>query len=176
MGLRVAQDCDAGFTLAHTGGYPGYGSYVLLLPDHDVGIFAFANRTYAGPNGMVWDIALELQKEGWLTGRAIPVSVALAQLYGTTQSMFTAGRIDPGRGSLAPNFLMDRSEMNWAIEFTRLASQAGTCRADATIVATGALSGTFVWPCERGAIHGDLLLAPTSPPTIQSLDLTFAAR
>jgi CubicO group peptidase (beta-lactamase class C family) len=39
MGLRVAQDCDAGLTLAHGGGYPGYGSYVLLLPDHDVGIF-----------------------------------------------------------------------------------------------------------------------------------------
>ena len=73
--------------------------------DHDVGIFAFANRTYAGPAGMVWDIAMELQKEGWLTSRAIPVSAALAQLFRTAQSMFTAGRIDPGRGSLAPNFL-----------------------------------------------------------------------
>ena len=48
MGLRVGADCDLGFTLAHGGGYPGYGSYMLLLPDQDVGIFAFANGTYAG--------------------------------------------------------------------------------------------------------------------------------
>lgn len=176
MGLRVAQDCDVGVTLAHGGGYPGYGSYVLLLPDHDVGIFAFANRTYAGPAGMVWDIAMELERGAWLTGRAIPVSAALAQLYGTAQAMFMAGRIDPGRGSLASNFLMDRSETNWAAAFAGLASQAGTCRTDAGIVATGALSGRFVWSCERGAINGDLLLAPTNPPTIQSLRFTFVAR
>jgi CubicO group peptidase (beta-lactamase class C family) len=176
MGLRVAQDCDAGFTLAHGGGYPGYGSYVLLLPDHDAGIFAFANRTYAGPAGMVRDIAMELEKDAWLTRRAIPVSAALAERYRTAQAMFMAGRIDPGRESLASNFLMDRSETNWAAELARLASQAGTCRTDAGIVATGALSGTFVWSCERGAITGDLILAPTNPPMIQSLRLTFAVR
>lgn len=176
MGLRVAQDCDTGLALAHGGGYPGYGSYVLLLPDHDVGIFAFANRTYAGPAGMVWDVAMELQKAGWLTGRAIPVSAALAQSYRAAQAMFTAGRIDPGRGTLSPNFLMDRSETNWAADFARLASQSGPCRTDAAIVATGALSGTFTWPCERGVINGGLLLAPTHPPTIQSLRFTFQAR
>jgi hypothetical protein len=125
---------------------------------------------------MVWDIAMELQKSGWLTGRTIPVSAALGQLYRTAQSMFTAGRIDPGRGSLASNFLMDRSETDWAAEFVRLANQTGACRTDGAIVATGALSGTFAWSCERGVINGVLLLAPTNPPTIQSLQLTFAAR
>jgi CubicO group peptidase (beta-lactamase class C family) len=176
MGFRVARDCDAGLALGHGGGYPGYGSYVLVFPDHDIGIFAFANRTYAGPSGVVWDIAMELQTAGWLTGRAIPVSAALARMYQTTQAMFTAGRLDPGRTSLAMNFLMDRSEANWAAEFARLASQAGTCRTDAPIVPTGALSGTFAWVCQRGTLNGTLLLAPTNPPTIQSLTLTFAAR
>ena len=71
---------------------------------------------------------------------------------------------------------MDRSETNWAAEFARLVGQGGTCRTDAAMVATGALSGTFVWSCEHGAINGALLLAPTNPPTIQSLSLTFVAR
>lgn len=176
MGFRISQDCDAGFAVAHAGGYPGYGSYMLLLPDHDVGIFAFANRTYAGPSRIVWDVVMELKRAGWLTGRPIPVSATLAQAYRTAQSMFAAGRIASGRSSLAPNFLLDRSEANWAAEFARLASQAGSCRTDAAIVPTGALSGTFAWPCERGAINGTLLLAPTNPVTIQSLSLTFAAR
>jgi CubicO group peptidase (beta-lactamase class C family) len=176
MGFRVAEDCDAGFTVAHSGGYPGYGSYVLLLPDHDVGIYAFANRTYAGPSRAVWDIAMELEKAGWLTGRPTPTSATLAQTYRTAQSMFAAGRIDPARSRLAPNFLMDRSEANWAAELARLAGQAGSCRTDSAIVPTGALSGTFTWSCERGAINGMLLLAPTTPVTIQALSFTFAAR
>ncbi len=49
MGFIAAQDCELGLTLSHGGGYPGYGSHVLLLPDYGIGIFAFANRTYAGP-------------------------------------------------------------------------------------------------------------------------------
>jgi hypothetical protein len=97
-------------------------------------------------------------------------------MYRTAESMFTAGRIDPGRASLAPNFLMDRSEVNWAAEFARIARQSGTCRSDTPIVPTGALSGTFVWTCERGVVNGALLLAPTNPPTIQSLTLTFVGR
>jgi hypothetical protein len=176
MGLRVAQDCDAGLTLAHGGGYPGYGSYVLLLPDHDIGIFAFANRTYAGPSGVVWDIAMELRDAAWLTGRTIPVSAALAQSYSAAQAMYTAGGLEPGRAALAINFLMDRSESNWEAEFARLARQSGRCRTDAPIVAAGALSGTFVWSCERGVMRGGLLLAPTNPPTIQELRLTFSAQ
>jgi len=54
MGFRVAQDCDLGLTLGHGGGYPGYGSYLLLLPEYGVAVFAFANRTYAGPSAPVW--------------------------------------------------------------------------------------------------------------------------
>lgn len=176
MGMRVAQDCDAGLTLAHGGGYPGYGSFLLLLPEHGIGIFAFANRTYAGPSGIVWDIAMDLQKAGWLTGRALPVSSALAQAHRAAQAMFTARSVDPGRGQLASNLLMDRSEANWAAEFARLANLAGTCRPDASLAATGALSGTFSWSCERGTINGILLLAPTNPPTIQALRLSFDAR
>jgi len=41
----------------------------------------------------------------------------------------------------------------------------------ARLIATGALTGTFTWSCERGTIQGQLLLAPTDPPTIQALRL-----
>ena len=67
MGLIAAADCDLGLTLSHGGGYPGYGSHVLLLPDYGIGIFAFANRTYAGPRPPVWDAAMALHRAGLLT-------------------------------------------------------------------------------------------------------------
>jgi D-alanyl-D-alanine-carboxypeptidase/D-alanyl-D-alanine-endopeptidase len=176
MGLRVARDCMAGLTLAHSGGYPGYGSFMLLLPEHDIGLFMFANRTYAGASPPVWDIAMELGRTGWFTARTFPVSQALSQMYLTAQAMYRAGSLEPGRAALASNFLMDRSEANWTAMFARLTSAAGACRLDAPIVATGGLSGTFTWSCERGTISGGLLLAPTNPPTIQELGLRFVAR
>jgi len=169
MGFRVAQDCDLGLTLAHGGGYPGYGSYLLLLPDHNVAVFAFANRTYAGPSPPVWQAAVALHRQGLLTPRTLPVSEALAANYRAAQAMWAAGNLEPGRQSLAMNFLMDRSAENWTAEFARLKTQAGTCRTDAAITPTGALTGTFAWTCERGTLQGQLLLAPTTPPTIQAL-------
>jgi CubicO group peptidase (beta-lactamase class C family) len=176
MGLRLAVDCEVGLTLAHGGGYPGYGSYILLLADHGVGVFAFANRTYAGPTAAVWDATMELYKGGWLTGRTLGVSAALAQTYRSAGAMYEAGTLDPGRSHLAMNFLMDRSDENWKREFARLKEETGACRTDAPITATGQLAGRFTWTCERANIEGNILLAPTNPPTIQALRLNIARR
>ena len=169
MGFRVAQDCELGLTMGHGGGYPGYGSYLLLLPEHDAGIFAFTNRTYSGPAAVVWDVAMDLQKAGWLRSRSLPVSTALAQAYRTVAAIYEARAIGPGRSMLAENFLLDRSEENWARELERFNREAGACRTDSPITAIGALAGSFRWTCERGGITGAVLLAPTNPPTLQSL-------
>jgi serine-type D-Ala-D-Ala carboxypeptidase/endopeptidase len=171
MGMRIAQDCDLGLTLAHGGGYPGYGSYLLLLPDRGVGIFAFANRTYAGPSPPVWAAAIALHRADLLAPRAAPVSDALALMYHYAGDIWQRGSLDGAQGRLAMNFLMDRSAENWARELARLKAEAGECATDAPVVATGALSGTFAWTCSRGRIEGQLLLAPTRPPTIQALRL-----
>ena len=169
MGMIVIVDCDLGTTLSHGGGYPGYGSFVLLLPDYGVGIFAFANRTYAGPRPPVWDAAVVLRRAGLLKARAIELSDGLVKAYAGVGKMFTAGSIAPARELLAMNFLMDHSAESWAREFTELRAQVGECETNAPIVPTGALAGDFAWRCERGRVQGSLLLAPTTPPTIQSL-------
>ena len=176
MGFRVAQDCELGLTMSHGGGYPGYGSYLLLLPEYNVGIFAFTNRTYSGPSGAVWDVAMELQNAGWFQPRSLPVSASLAQAYRTVGAMYAARAIDTGRSVLAENFLMDRSEESWVRELERLNREAGACRTDSPMSASGALAGSFRWSCERGVIAGALLLAPTNPPTIQSLRLAVVPR
>nr|WP_295371498.1 serine hydrolase domain-containing protein [uncultured Sphingosinicella sp.] len=176
MGFRVAQDCDFGLTLAHGGGYPGYGSYLLLLPEYGVGIFALTNRTYAGPTAPVWDTAVALRQGGKLTPRALPVSAALASTYRAAGAMYSAGSLAPGRQLLAMNFLMDRSTENWSREFARLKTDVGECRTDAPITATGALAGRFTWSCDKGEIQGNLLLAPTHTPGIQALRLNPVPR
>lgn len=174
MGMNAGLDCDLGFTLGHSGGYPGYGSNVLLLPDQGIGLFVFANRTYAGPSVTNRLAALELHKAGVLKGHAVAVSAPLAAAYQAAGAMYRAGDLEPGRAMVAMNFLMDRTAENWSREFARLKETVGACGAAEPIKATGALTGEFSWACERGVIEGLLQLAPMHTPGIQSLELEVA--
>jgi hypothetical protein len=175
MGMVVTVDCELGVTLSHGGGFPGYGSFVLLLPDYGAGIFAFANRTYAGPRAPVWDAAVALHDAGLLNARPAKISEALASAYEAVGKMYDAGAVTAAGDVLAMNFLLDRSAESRARELAELKAQAGNCETNAPIAATGALSGDFTWRCEHGRVRGSLLLAPTRPPRIQSLSLVRAA-
>ncbi len=169
MGWRVAQDCDLGLTMAHGGGYPGYGSHVMLMPEYGVGVFALANRTYAGPSGPAWDSAVALHKAGLLRRVELPVSPELAAFFDTVRKTYAAGNLGPLEGKLAMNFLMDRSADNWAKELANLKAQVGACPTAEPFVPSGAMSGAFRLNCEKGQLDGNILLAPTKPVTIQSL-------
>ena len=135
MGFYAASDCELGLTLNHGGGYPGYGSHVLLLPDYGVGIFALANRTYAGPRPPVWDAAVTLLRAGRLKPRSLPPSSALTTAYAATTRMFAAGAVTSAGDVFAMNFLMDRDAEHWARDLAALKAQVGTCDTNAPIVA-----------------------------------------
>lgn len=174
MGFTAATDCELGLTLSHGGGYPGYGSHVLVLPDFGVGIFALANRTYAGPRPPVWDAAVALLRAGHLKERPVPVSAALTTAYAAVRTMFASGSVTSAGDVLAMNFLMDRDAPHWAGDITALKAQVGTCDTTSPIAPSGALSGAFTWRCAHGRVQGELLLAPTPMPRIQALGFTRA--
>ncbi len=172
MGLRAAQDCELGLTLSHGGGYPGYGSHMMLMPEHGVGIFVFTNRTYNGGSGPAWDAAVALHRAGALVGRTLPVSDSLAAAYSATGAIYRAGDVSVAPDMLAMNFLMDRSRESWARELARLKAEVGECDTARPITAAGALAGNFTWRCAHGRISGNLLLSPTLPVRIQALRMS----
>jgi len=170
MGLRVSADCELGQILAHGGGYPGYGSYMILMPDRRTGLFAFANRTYAGPSAPLLEAASTLVRAGLAPVRPLETSAILAERYVDLGRIWAAGDVSVARDRLAMNFLMDRSVENWRTVLDLLKADAGACATDAPMTPTGALSATFRWTCDKGVIDGRLLLAPTTPVTIQALN------
>ena len=174
MGFYAAADCDLALTLSHGGGYPGYGSHVLLLPEYGVGIFAFANRTYAGPRAPVWDAAVTLLRAGRLKPRTAAPSAALTAAYAAAAKIFTAGSVTGAGDVLAVNFLMDRDAEHRARDIAALKAEVGTCETTPSIAPTGALTGDFTWTCDRGRVRGQILLAPTPAPRIQSLTFVRA--
>jgi serine-type D-Ala-D-Ala carboxypeptidase/endopeptidase len=169
--MRIAQDCDLGLTLAHGGGYPGYGSHVMLMPDYGVGIFVFTNRTYNGGSGPAWDAAVALKQAGALIARDLPVSALLADGYGAAGRIYAAGNVGVAQDHLAMNMLMDSDMDSWTKRLSALKAEVGECATDAPVTATGNLAGSFTWTCETGRVAGTILLAPTPTARIQELKL-----
>lgn len=173
--MRIAQDCDLGLTLAHGGGYPGYGSHVMLMPDYGVGIFVFTSRTYNGGAGPAWDAAVALKQAGALIARTLPVSPLLADGYAAAARIYAAGDVGVVPDNLAMNFLMDSDSAHWKQKLSALKGEVGVCDTSTPIAATGALSGRFTWTCDRGRVSGSILLAPTATAQLQELKLEIKA-
>ncbi len=169
MALYVVNDCDLPWAITHNGGYPGYGSSVLMFPDAGVGLFVFANRTYAGPSPTLWAAALQLKAAGLLNARAHPVSALLAKAYAAAGESWRSGAIAPVAPIAAMNFFLDRTAENWKLDLARLKTQVGDCQTGSPITAMGTETGMFEWSCQHGRIRGRLLLAPPIEGKVQSL-------
>ena len=171
MGMIAIEDCTLGLTLSHGGGFPGYGSFVALAPERRTAVFVLTNRTYSGPSEPVWRSLLAIDRQGMIPPGKRVVAPILESMQAAVQAAYKAGNLAPLRGKLAMNFTMDRDPSAWAAEFARVGRQIGKCSSSEPLFATGALSTAFRWNCERGKINGQILLAPTNPPAIQSLTL-----
>ena len=174
MGWYIMDDCDLGRVLTHGGGYPGYGSRVLLLPDKGIGIFALSNKTYAGPSVPVLKAALALVATLKFPDRQAPVSSGVAKGYEFARTIWAAGNISDAKAEVSINFLMDRDEQHWKYDMAKLKSQVGACPAIEAVTAKAAMEGAFVWTCEHGRIQGGFLLAPTNKVTLQALKFEVA--
>jgi len=169
MGFRVTPDCNLGLTMAHGGGYPGYGSFVVLAPETGTAAFGFANRTYQGPSVPVWQSLWALARHSAIAPRETPLNPLLGTMQDAARAAYAAGELKPLEGKLAMNFLLDRSTENWAKEFARIKGLVGDCATAEPLAPTGNLSTSFRWTCAKGKLDGQILLAPTNPPTIQAL-------
>jgi len=172
MGWNVIDDCDLGQVITHTGGYPGYGSVVVLLPEKGVGIFAFSSRTYGAPSVPAFRALLALQKAGALKTPALPVSPGLATAYEAARAVWKAGEINAA--PLANNVLLDRDAAAWKTTLAGLKAEVGACAATEPIAPISAMEGRFTWICATGRVSGRVQRAPTPTITIQALEFSPA--
>lgn len=172
MGWGIIDDCDLGRVVTHSGGFPGYGSNVLLLPDAGVGIFAFASKTYAAASLPVLRAALALQKAGALVDRPFPVSAGLAAAYDGARAVWRAGAITAV--PLAMNVLLDHDAAAWAKTIGGVRAEAGDCAATEPVRPVSAMEGRFTWACSHGRVEGRVQRAPTPVVTLQALEFAAA--
>ncbi|HEY8510238.1 MAG TPA: serine hydrolase domain-containing protein [Steroidobacteraceae bacterium] len=176
LGVIPYSDCVIGSYIGHSGGLPGYGSYMVMLPGRGVAVFAMTNRTYAAPSSAVREAASRLIKSGAFPERQTPVSPALQLMAAVVAKIYATGDVLTQREALAMNFLLDRDAAHRNAEINKIRSKLGTCRDHEPIVTDNAMSATIFYPCERGRLQARVLLAPTSPASIQSLTFQIAER
>lgn len=174
-GFYVVSDCELGTMMRHPGGLPGFGSQVLLLPHAGVGIFAFANLTYAHLSDPVVDAAVLLKRAGLVPERKLPASADLLRAAQAALRVFQATDVAAADALLAPNVLLDRSAARRNEQLRRQRQIVGTCSSIAPEKITHALFGEFALSCERGKLQVTIALAPASPSRIQYLEFEPAA-
>jgi serine-type D-Ala-D-Ala carboxypeptidase/endopeptidase len=170
-GLRIGDDCTLGRVAFHSGGYPGYGSHMLLAPESGWGVFVFANHTYAGPTGAAWNALTAIKAAGLMPNDIVPLSPALAGLATPMHAVLTSG--DVTRAPLAANALMDRDAAHRRADIAAVLAKAGKCPNAPGVSARGALEGEYWWKCEKGMVVAYALLAPAPAPQVQALEWRF---
>lgn len=176
-GLGVRQSCQFATSVSHSGGLPGFGSYMRWLPEHGVGIIALGNLTYT-PWGGVTEQALDLMAgTGALEPRvAQPAEVLMARQQQV--SRLVARWDDALADSVAAmNLYLDQSKERRQDEIERLgAATGGDCQVDGAMVAENALRGRWRMRCSNGYLRVAITLAPTEPALVQSLTVTPMGR
>jgi CubicO group peptidase (beta-lactamase class C family) len=172
-GLVNSAEAELGRYLHHRGGLPGYGSHFLFSPETGIGIFSFANRTYAAMNEPNLAAAMALKEAGLWRSPPKPISAHLAPAIEAVSRIYRAGRVEEGGALLAENILLDRAAPEWNRLLARLSAQAGELRRIET-EANHALSTRLALICEKGTIRGELILTGEQIPHIQALILEAA--
>lgn len=147
--MRVYSDCRFRHSFGHSGGLPGYGSNVQLIPEHDIGVFAFANRTYAPAADVVRQASARLYDTGALKAVNKRRSDALVRIGQAVAKIYAAGSVTAEPQALAVNLLLDRSAARRDRELQALRAQLGECRARSEMDVRHALSAVLVIGCSR---------------------------
>jgi CubicO group peptidase (beta-lactamase class C family) len=169
-GLTSGLHSRYGRVVAHSGGLPGFGSHVRWLPDHGVGIVAFANRTYAGAWAAVTRAFDALAATGGLEPRVAQPSPALLAARDTALALYDRWDDDAITNAAADNLFLDRPLERRRRACADVRNACGERISVASPRLTGAIRGVWRVTCERGALDVTVALSPAVPPRVQTLD------
>ncbi|MFN6933977.1 MAG: serine hydrolase domain-containing protein [Tsuneonella sp.] len=169
-GLRVVGDCELGRVLTHSGGYPGYGSHMVLLPDAGVGSFVFNNATYTSLALSNYKALLALRRAGAIPDKPLPASEALSEAYLLAKLAWTTGTVESL--PLANNVALDRDLARRNRDIADIKEAVGTCDTGGPIVPLSAMEGRFEWQCATGTIAGRIQRAPTADLQFQVISFS----
>ena len=169
-GLQVRQTCLFEFSVAHSGGLPGFGSLMRWLPDYGVGIVALGNLTYTGWGSVVDQAVQALAGTGGLIAREVQPAPVLLERQAQVTRLVTNWNADLADSIAAMNLFRDEAKVRRQAAIEQLVTQAGgNCGPEGAMVAENALRGTWRLRCASSDLRVTVTLAPTEPASVQFL-------
>ncbi|MBY0372861.1 MAG: serine hydrolase, partial [Bryobacteraceae bacterium] len=166
-GLGVSRDCKFSRVVSHGGGLPGFGSFMMWLPEYGVGMFAMANLTYSGPSAPMRQALDLMAGTGALKPRELPVSPVLLQTQKALSGLWDQWS-DSGMDAIAAdNLYLDLPRELRRKQVAELKNQFTECRPEGALRPENWLRGTFSLGCKEGRVDVTFTLAPTQPPKVQ---------
>src|ERR1700722_17062868 len=151
-GLRISTDCRFEHIVGHGGGLPGFGSYMMWLPDYGVGLFAMANLTYSGPSEPISQALDAMSKTGGLRRRELPASPILAQMREHIFHLWKSWDDAEAKQIASVNLFLDAPAAQRRAEIAKLKDEVGECTAAGPVEAENWLRGQFNLACAKGTV------------------------
>jgi CubicO group peptidase (beta-lactamase class C family) len=168
-GLRISTDCRFEHIVGHGGGLPGFGSYMMWLPDYGVGLFAMANLTYSGPSEPISRALDAMSKTGGLQKRELPPSPMLAEAREHIFKLWKSWDDKEAKEIASMNLFLDAPVAERRSEIAKLRDQVGECVSAGPMEAENWLRGQFNLTCQKGIVGVFFTMSPTQPPKVQHL-------
>ncbi len=169
FGLRIQSNCHFEQVVGHGGGLPGFGSYMLWLPDYGVGMFAMATLTYAGPAEPINHALDVFLKTGGLQKRELPPSPMLTEAREHILNLWKKWDDADAKKIASMNLFLDAPLDQRKEEIRKLKEEVGECSAAGPVIAENWLRGQFNMTCQRGTVGVFYTMSPTKPPAVQHL-------
>jgi hypothetical protein len=173
FGLFARQDLELGAVVAHSGGYPGFGSHMRWHPASGLGVVVLGNRTYF-PALTIGDQMLRALVLGEAASvRRLEPAPALDRARGAMEQLLAVWDDDLAREIFSMNVDLDEPLEHRRAAIERLRETHGELRRSDE-PATGDSPFHLAWwlEGERGRVKVEILLDPQPTPKVQSLELT----
>lgn len=175
-GLGWRSDCEGRVFIRHSGGLPGFGSNWTMMPDYDIAVVSFDNRTYASTDSINVEVLDTIISAAGLEPRTIPVSDILEQRQNELMKMLPDFANAESSGLFAENFFLDTPLDIWQSAAKEMFADTGQIRNIGAIKAENQLRGRFVVEGEDRDLQIFFTLTPEKSPSIQELSITIHER
>jgi Beta-lactamase len=173
FGLFVRQDLELGTVVAHSGGYPGFGSHMRWHPASGLGVIVLGNRTYYPALKVGEQMLRALVRAEVASSRRLRPAPVLERAREAAERLIAAWDDDLAAATFSMNVDLDEPLAVRRATFERLREVHGAFRrSDEPTVHDSPLHASWWLEAERGRIGVEITLDPQPEPKVQSLDVT----
>lgn len=178
FGTFVRSDLELGTVVAHSGGYPGFGSHMRWHPASGVGVVVLGNRTYFPASKLAEQMLTALVRADVAPVRHLTPAPALETAREAIERLLASWDDDLAAATFSMNVDMDEPLEHRRAAIQRLRERHGPLhRSEERAISDTPLHAAWWLEGEpgRGRVRAEITLDPRSVPRVQHLELVGVA-